>query len=228
VDKNKYIALVIFGCAAALANAASFDCTKARSDSEKLICTGPELSKLDDELARQFAIAKQKMGSDAAFREQTRQEWRRREQTCHDKACLTDWYATRHDELQAALATQVKTQTPENTAPVAAPPPAPSPSFQQVTAPELYAAYHDNEVAADQKYKGRALRIRGIVGSISKDIFDKPYVTLLAGSQFDTVQLQFGDTSNEQLAKLRKGMNIEVTCRGRGMVIGIPVLACGN
>ncbi|MBW9102915.1 OB-fold protein [Paraburkholderia phenoliruptrix] len=100
-------------------------------------------------------------------------------------------------------------------------------SWVRTTAPELYAAYHDNEVAADQTYKGKSLRIRGMVVGIAKDVLNHPYVSL-AGSQFGTVHLQFGDRSASELAKLHRGMNIEVTCRGDGMIIGIPVLTCGN
>lgn len=105
--------------------------------------------------------------------------------------------------------------------------PTESSSWVRTTAPELYAAYHDNEVAADQKYKGKTLRIRGTVVGIAKDVLNHPYVSL-AGSQVGTVHLTFGDSSAGQLAKLHRGMNIEVTCRGDGMVIGIPVLTCGN
>ncbi len=42
------------------AQAASFDCTKGANEFEKMICTDPELSKLDEELNRVYALALKK------------------------------------------------------------------------------------------------------------------------------------------------------------------------
>lgn len=43
-------------------NAASFDCKKAKTEVEKIICAGAGLSKLDDEMANAYAEAKTKAG----------------------------------------------------------------------------------------------------------------------------------------------------------------------
>ena len=43
---------LIFGIATV--SAASFDCAKASSKTEKAICTDPELSKLDEDLASSY------------------------------------------------------------------------------------------------------------------------------------------------------------------------------
>jgi uncharacterized protein len=42
---------------AAAAQGASFDCTRAATDNEHVICADPKLSAMDDELARQYAAA---------------------------------------------------------------------------------------------------------------------------------------------------------------------------
>lgn len=68
----------------------SFDCSKARSDAERIICTGPELATNDVELASIFAKAKASVADQSAFRERTRQQWNYREQNCHDRSC---WFA---------------------------------------------------------------------------------------------------------------------------------------
>ncbi|MDB5869938.1 MAG: hypothetical protein JWP96_2270 [Polaromonas sp.] len=77
----------------------SFDCAKARSVPEKMICADAELARLDRELARVYARAKNSAADPAAFRRQQDLEWRRREAICRDRGCLLRWYAHRRDQL---------------------------------------------------------------------------------------------------------------------------------
>ena len=81
----------------------SFDCAKARSRVEKLICSDAELARLDRELGRLYARAKAAAIDGAAFGRQTREEWHRREATCRDRECLLRWYAYRHEQLMRVL-----------------------------------------------------------------------------------------------------------------------------
>jgi hypothetical protein len=79
----------------------SFDCNKARSASERTICADPELARMDRELGRLHARARNFAPDPAAFRRQNEEEWRRRESTCRDdRQCLLRWYAHRRDQLQ--------------------------------------------------------------------------------------------------------------------------------
>lgn len=82
----------------------SFDCAKARSTPERLICADPELSRLDRELGSLYARARAAAPNAAAFRRQQDVEWRRREQTCRDRECLLRWYAQRRVQLEESLA----------------------------------------------------------------------------------------------------------------------------
>jgi len=82
----------------------SFDCTKARSQAEQLICADPELAALDADLCTLYEKAKTAAPDKAAFARQNRAEWKRREATCSDKQCLLDWYALRRSQLGAILA----------------------------------------------------------------------------------------------------------------------------
>ena len=78
----------------------SFDCGLARSPAERRICSDAELSRLDRELGRLHARARNSAPDGAAFRRQNDREWRRREATCGgDRECLLDWYAQRRDQL---------------------------------------------------------------------------------------------------------------------------------
>ncbi|MFV8631150.1 DUF4236 domain-containing protein, partial [Ralstonia pseudosolanacearum] len=71
----------------------SFDCSKARSDAEHIICSDPELAADDVELAVIYAKARAVAKDPVAFRERTRAQWNYRERQCHDRECLARWYA---------------------------------------------------------------------------------------------------------------------------------------
>ena len=77
----------------------SFDCGKARSFAEKMICSDAELAQLDRELVRMYARAKSAAVDRAAFQRHSDQEWRRRESMCRDRNCLLRWYALRRNQL---------------------------------------------------------------------------------------------------------------------------------
>ena len=81
----------------------SFDCRKARSYSEKTICSDAVLAQLDRDTGRLHAKAKKAAHDPAAFKRQNDAEWRRREKTCHDRSCLLRWYADRRSQLTEYL-----------------------------------------------------------------------------------------------------------------------------
>jgi hypothetical protein len=72
---------------------ASFDCKKAHSTSEMLICGDAELAALDRDLAVLYTQAKAAAPDKRAFAAVTKQNWNWREHNCRDKACLVSWYA---------------------------------------------------------------------------------------------------------------------------------------
>lgn len=82
----------------------SFDCAKARSRSERLICRDEELAALDRDTGRLHARAKAAARDQAAFRRQNDAEWKQREATCRDKACLVAWYSHRRAQLRQIVA----------------------------------------------------------------------------------------------------------------------------
>lgn len=78
----------------------SFDCDKAQSTPEKLICADAELARLDRDLGELYSRAR-RLASDAeAFQRVSDREWRRRESECTDRDCLLRWYAQRRQQLQ--------------------------------------------------------------------------------------------------------------------------------
>lgn len=79
----------------------SFDCAKASSTNEKLICSDAELSTLDTEVAAIYKEAKAKTADPASFKKSSVDAWKWREANCHDKACLLEWYTKRKASLSS-------------------------------------------------------------------------------------------------------------------------------
>jgi uncharacterized protein len=82
---------------------ASFDCKKAHSTSEMLICGDADLAALDRDLATLYAQAKAAAPDKQAFAEMTRQNWNWRQRTCIDKTCLVTWYADQRQRFLKIL-----------------------------------------------------------------------------------------------------------------------------
>src|SRR3954468_1002371 len=83
------------------------------------------------------------------------------------------------------LITRIFSTTP--TASNSSPNPAPD---INVTADELVQAYKANEVAADQRFKGKILLVSGTVDTIGKDVMDTPYVSFHSDEAFGIRQVQ--------------------------------------
>jgi len=88
----------------------SFDCTRTRSASEKMVCSDAELFQLNHELGRVYARAKNATADRASFRRQHDLEWNRRESICHDRGCLVRWYAYRRDQLMNEIEGRAQSQ----------------------------------------------------------------------------------------------------------------------
>lgn len=96
--------------------------------------------------------------------------------------------------------------------------------FVVVTAEELFTAYDANEVLADEKYKGKRIRVVGMVKSIDKDAFDNMVVYVEAGPKaFLGVSIKMLDTEKPKVAGLVKGHAASFECRGGGMVMKTPI-----
>src|SRR5688572_296308 len=66
-------------------HAASFDCSKAASATEKLICANARISDLDEHLGRYYGAARTELGRGAACLMSTQRDWLRKvRNTCKD------------------------------------------------------------------------------------------------------------------------------------------------
>jgi hypothetical protein len=90
-----------------------------------------------------------------------------------------------------------------------------------ITATQLYEEYNANEEAANAKYKGKIIKINGIVNEIGIDRVDTPYVILTGSGQNGLfgVQCMFSSKDELKAAQLFEGqsLTIEGICQGFGL-----------
>ena len=92
---SKLAALIGGFISIGFAQAESFDCAKAETKIEKLICSTPSLSKLDSDLAD---IYKDALRKDSSLR-QKQLSWIKERNKCNDPNCLESSYKDRLDDL---------------------------------------------------------------------------------------------------------------------------------
>lgn len=95
-----------------------------------------------------------------------------------------------------------------------------------VTADALLAAYKENEIAANQKYKDKRLLLSARIASIEADIGDDPYLVLSAGSEFEfnRPHARMARSEAASAAALKKGQKITLLCIGASEIAGTPML----
>jgi hypothetical protein len=111
-----------------------------------------------------------------------------------------------------------------------APAPNSGPSEMAVTveASTLIADYKGNEVRGDAKWKGKRVKVTGVVDDIKKDIMDVPYVTLGTGAMFEipTVQCSLKNGQESKAATLQKGQKLTMTGRVSGLIMNVQLDDC--
>jgi uncharacterized protein len=86
-------------CMPFIAVAASFDCAKASTRVEQMICSDAELSTLDDELAAAYATTYSASTRLDELVEVQQRRWLVRRNACRDRGCIINAYYTRVKEL---------------------------------------------------------------------------------------------------------------------------------
>jgi len=84
------------------AQAVSFDCAKAQSKVEKLICGNEQASQLDKEMQSAYQEAQAHAADPVSLKTEQRQ-WLKMRDTCNDVACIIQAYRTRLVSLKAML-----------------------------------------------------------------------------------------------------------------------------
>lgn len=131
-------------------------------------------------------------------------------------------------------ATTAAPTAPEQTAPAAAvtpeAPPAPVVAVPDVviSSGALAKAYVDNEVKADQTYKGKLAEITGEISDIGV-MLGQTYITLKSDDQmsFTDIQCFFDDKAEvAKIANLSKGQTVTVTGKIDGKSMNVGVNGC--
>lgn len=88
------LAVLVASIAPFVAQAASFDCSKAATTIEKQICADPELSSLDDQISVEYKkVYEISQVKEESLRNQ--RVWLKSRDACQDKACLKNSYEKR-------------------------------------------------------------------------------------------------------------------------------------
>ena len=86
----------------ATAQAASFDCEKAATEVERLVCGSEELSKLDESLNKAYLKALERTDIEGQTIKSQRQWLKNERYACHNAVCLKKAYEARIKELEAS------------------------------------------------------------------------------------------------------------------------------
>lgn len=92
---------------------------------------------------------------------------------------------------------------------------------------QMLSDYEKNELAADQKYKGRRVKMTGRVASI-EEMMGQSFVTLGTGKAFEAIHVQafFDKEQKPTLARLNKGQKLTITCLIDGQSINVTAREC--
>jgi tRNA_anti-like len=95
---------------------------------------------------------------------------------------------------------------------------------QTIKAPNLTASYDENEVKADENFKGKTFFVEGTVRDIKKDIMDDIYVILEGDQMFRDVQCFFDDKNTA--SQLQKGMRVTFQGKCDGLMMNVLMKNC--
>jgi hypothetical protein len=98
-------------------------------------------------------------------------------------------------------------------------------TYPYISAFQIVSDYNQNEIAADQKYKGQIFYVYGNLYSIGKALFlDTPFITIEGGALFSSVQCSFPKSANDQIAALTKGDFVIVKGKCSGKILLNPYM----
>lgn len=95
-----------------------------------------------------------------------------------------------------------------------------------VTSIELAKAYKDNEVAADQKYKGKRIEISGKVTGVDNGTFDNEIIVKLTDGEYDFSgpMCYMKPSEHDKVVNYTKGQQVTLIGTGNSATIGSPML----
>jgi outer membrane murein-binding lipoprotein Lpp len=95
-----------------------------------------------------------------------------------------------------------------------------------IKAETLFEEYNSNEVAADQKFKGKILQVVGFVDNIGKSLGEEIYITLKTDELIASVQCFFDKDKENEIAQQSKGRYVSVVGKCDGKIMNVTLLHC--
>jgi predicted phosphodiesterase len=95
----------------------------------------------------------------------------------------------------------------------------------EITAEDLFEEYQKNKNAADEKYKGKIITVRGTVDT-TKVGSGNPYITMKTSSLMLRVQCIFTRADNDAVSGLEKGQTVRVRGRVFGRIGNVLLQDC--
>jgi hypothetical protein len=131
----------------------------------------------------------------------------------------------------AAIGCDVKKSSHDDATPAAVvaspaattPPPAPIDITVDVAARQLFDDYRANVIGADEKYKGKGLRVTGIVDHVSREGSKKAFLDFRV---YRTERVQAHFDRAIELAEVKPGSETTVRCVGDGEFGGPQLKNC--
>jgi hypothetical protein len=99
-------------------------------------------------------------------------------------------------------------------------------SRERIDSNQLVSLYKGNEVAADERFKGKVIEVEGNVTKIGKDVLDHPYVVLKANDVLRQVQCTFDNSKKAQLSSISVGDYLIVRGKCKGLMMNVLIDSC--
>jgi hypothetical protein len=96
---------------------------------------------------------------------------------------------------------------------------------ETVTAMTLLSAYEANELAFEEKYKGKVLRVTGTIDDVGRAIGSLSVGFKADSGSLNQVTAYFSESHKGALAKLKKDQPVKVKCRCDGVSVGVILLS---
>ena len=88
----------------------------------------------------------------------------------------------------------------------------------------LWQDYEANEVAADNQYKGRRLRVTGRAFSVEKNMMGHAVLHLVSGNPIFMTMATLTPAETPRAAAITRGDTVVVACTGGGRMLRMPQL----
>ena len=108
-------------------------------------------------------------------------------------------------------------------------PKAPAFDYEFSDVVDLIEEYKENEVSADNKYKGKTVKVTGIVTDIGKDILDSAYITIGDGEDITWDYAQCYFKNKDEVAKIeniRKGDTVTLIGKVGSYSLSLTINKC--